>query len=292
MHNKRASLGKIMMSVMVFSFLAGMLALPARSSQVLWTEPEYYETIQTGDIDGDGAAELLVRSSLGLFTYRFNTGGQVWEPVYPGDLAMSDSAGWTEPQYYETIQTADIDGDGAAELLVRGANGLLTYRFKRQWSVYLPVILSGHSPVSTQSQLQSLDAAYSQTPERWELVPASGLGMGNDEGWDLPEHYSAIQTGDIDGDGAAELLARYGDGLHAFRFNTDSQDWDDVPASPLGMGNAEGWDQAEHYSTIQTGDIDGDGAAELLERYGDGLHVFRFNTGSQDWDDVPESRHG
>ena len=42
---------------------------------------------------------------------------------------FSDAQGWGYPPYYETIQAADIDGDGADELLGRGGIGIVTYDF-------------------------------------------------------------------------------------------------------------------------------------------------------------------
>jgi hypothetical protein len=48
---------------------------------------------------------------------------------------------WSEPHYYTTIQTADVDGDGAAELLARGSFGIRTWRLDHselRWTRYLP----------------------------------------------------------------------------------------------------------------------------------------------------------
>jgi hypothetical protein len=293
-------------------------ANPGMSDYAGWDQPQYYTTIRTADIDGDGAAELLARAAAGMRTYRFNTASQSWDFVPASDLGMTDGSGWDQHKYYSTIQTGDIDGDGAAELLARYGDGLHVFRFNaasEDWEFVPTSDLgmtdgSGWDQHKYYSTIQTGDIdgdgaaellarygdglhvfRFNTDSQDWDGVPVSGLGMDT-AGWDLPEHYSTIQTGDIDGDGAAELLARYADGLHVFRFSTGSQDWDGVPASPLGMGNADGWCGAQYYSTIQTGDIDGDGAAELLARYADGLHVFRFNTGSQDWDGVPASPLG
>ena len=51
----------------------------------------------------------------------------VWPPTSP-ILPLSDFLGWAAPQYYTTIQAADLDGDGAAEILGRAAGGLFAWK--------------------------------------------------------------------------------------------------------------------------------------------------------------------
>jgi hypothetical protein len=43
----------------------------------------------------------------------------------PPTPAWGDIGGWDQPQYYATIQLADIDGDGRAELIGRGPGASL-----------------------------------------------------------------------------------------------------------------------------------------------------------------------
>jgi len=90
--------------------------------------PQYYSTIQTGDINGDGRAELLARNASVMEAWRFDGTGWTQLPTGPG---WNDAVGWNLPQYYSTIQTGDINGDGSAELLGRDALGLVTYQFNR-----------------------------------------------------------------------------------------------------------------------------------------------------------------
>ena len=94
-----------------------------------WDYEKYYSTIQTGDVDGDGKAELLVRTAIGMQTYKFNSAGNSWELVASGNPDWSDAGGWDGQQYYSTIQTGDVDGDGKAELLALSASWMQTYGF-------------------------------------------------------------------------------------------------------------------------------------------------------------------
>ena len=42
----------------------------------------------------------------------------------PSRTGMSDASGWDKPQYYSTIQFADINGDGKADLCGRDSQGV------------------------------------------------------------------------------------------------------------------------------------------------------------------------
>ena len=95
--------------------------LPLWSDANTWDQPQYYTTIHLGDVDGDGRADLLGRSKSGVRVEKFQgTRGQ-WSPLIEAidytsqtsQLArLSDANAWNQPQYYGTIQTADIDGEG------------------------------------------------------------------------------------------------------------------------------------------------------------------------------------
>ncbi|GHO89479.1 FG-GAP repeat domain-containing protein [Dictyobacter formicarum] len=215
-----------------------------------WNRPQYYSTLRLADIDGDGQAELLVRSADGLHTFVFNRAINQWQDINAPILGMDDANRWDQPQYYETLRVADINGDGQAELIFRGPYGLFTYTFDREY--------------------------------KWYDLNAGDLGFTDAGGWNQPQYYSTLQLTDINRDGRAELLVRGGDGLHTFAFDTSSQKWTGLDAGPLGLTDTHHWDNAPYYSTIQAADIDGDGQSELLARSDSGLISWHYNTASVD----------
>ena len=49
-------------------------------------------------------------------------------PAAPGPQ-LADSAGWDGLQYSSTIQTADLDGNGTAEIVARDGDHLIAFTF-------------------------------------------------------------------------------------------------------------------------------------------------------------------
>ena len=167
---------------------------------------------------------------------------------------MSEVSGWDEAKYYATIQSGDIDdidGDGVDELLARRDIGMDVWR-------------------------------YNAAVRIWELV-ACGGPFQDDAGWHDPDHYATIHSADIDGDEVDELLGRGYYGMVAYRLNGAS--WELV-AGGGPFPDEEGWDEAKHYATIHSADIDGDGVDELLGRGTGGMEAWRFDVGSKIWTPV------
>jgi parallel beta-helix repeat protein len=276
-----------------------------------WDYEEYYSTIQTGDVDGDGKAELLVHSAIGMQTYKFNSAGNSWELVASGNPDWSDAEGWGYEKYYSTIQTGDVDGDGKAELLARSGSGMQTYKFNsafNSWELvgagcpawsdaggwgyekYYSTIQTGDVDGDGKAELLVRSAIGMQTYKfnsagnSWELVASGNPAWSDAAGWDYEKYYSTIQTGDVDGDGKAELLARGGNGMQTYRFNSAGNSWELVASGNPDWSDAGGWGDEKYYSTIQTGDIDGDGKAELLARSASGMETYRFNSAGNSWE--------
>jgi hypothetical protein len=68
---------------------------------VPWLNPEYFETIQIGDVDGDGVDDLVARDASGLHLYMYDTSLGTWKPVLTTDGGselvleyFSDANGW------------------------------------------------------------------------------------------------------------------------------------------------------------------------------------------------------
>ncbi|BDZ65493.1 hypothetical protein [Agromyces mangrovi Wang et al. 2018] len=214
----------------------------------VWGSSKNYETIQTGDLDGDGDAELIGRSSVGIEAWDFDVTIGQWEPIVTSNtLDWSDDAGWDQKHYFETIGTADVDGDGTDELYTRTKDGLLVVR---------------------------LEPAGALTDASWQPLPATGAFLSAN-GWDDPSQYSTMQAADIDGDHRVEIFGRGANAIEFIEFENGG--W--LPQTLEHFTNAEGWDAEQYYSTIQAADLDHDGKAEVLGRGADGIIVWGLEDG-------------
>jgi hypothetical protein len=105
---------------------------------VPWLNPEYFETIQTGDVDGDGVDDLIARDASGLHLYMYDVSLGTWKPVLTtqggSELVLgyfSDANGWGNSNtYYATIRIVDL-GFGAIKLVARAPDGLAVFEFTR-----------------------------------------------------------------------------------------------------------------------------------------------------------------
>jgi hypothetical protein len=73
-------------------------------------------------VNGDGRDELLGRGDAGLEIWTFDTSVGHWRPQvdakavrqvltdFRSPLPSEDTLGWQQPQYYSTLQTANLDG--------------------------------------------------------------------------------------------------------------------------------------------------------------------------------------
>ena len=221
-----------------------------------WNQPKYYATIQLADIDGDGQAELIGRWAGGILINHFDAASDSWVARRPGP-ALSDSAHWDQPQYYTTIQFADIDGDGQAELVARGPDGIATWHYNPQEDSWTAL----------------------QTGGPFADVPRSARDATR---WDQPQYYTTIHLADIDGRPGAELIARGAEGLQAYRYERKTHTWSPLAGIPE-LNDSNGWDRPERYSTIQLADVDGRPGAELAARGADGLHIYSYDARARSW---------
>ena len=151
-----------------------------------WNQPQYYSTIRAADINGDARAELMGRSSTGIETWSFDPIMRQWQIVSSSTPGWDDANGWNRPEYYSTIQCADLDSDGQAELLARASWGITAWK-------------------------------YDKEARRWGQLP-NGPRWDDANGWNRPEYYSTIQCADIEGYGGAELLGRSAGGLESWDY--------------------------------------------------------------------------
>jgi hypothetical protein len=175
----------------------------------------------------------------------------------PNGPQLHDALGWSNPVYSSSIRTGDIDGDGQTDLIARDSSGIHVWR---------------HEGVS------------------W-VEKSPGPALTDHNNWGRPEYVSTLQLAVLDAStGQADLVARGPDGVHVWRYNRANSGWDEVggglTSRPFPDAADTDWTQAKHYSTIQLGDLDRDGQAELIGRGQSGLETFRWNQSTNSWERI------
>ncbi|MFN8040761.1 MAG: VCBS repeat-containing protein [Acidimicrobiales bacterium] len=186
-----------------------------------WWQPPYYETITTGDVDGDGVDEIVGRGPGGIQTYKL-VNGQL-QQIDAGTTILSDAGNvWNQPQHYQTIRLAHLESGKQADLVARGPQGLVVYRF------------SGGT---------------------WTALSTSGPWSDSQGQWKTnPSWYSTIGIADLNGDGVDDVYGRTQYGIDAWTFAGGS--WSELVTPPSSSAptiftDAQGFDGEAYYATIR-----------------------------------------
>ena len=190
-----------------------------------WSRDDHAAAFRFADVDGDGKADACSLTTLGIACAK-NLGGRF--DVARAWLAdAGDAQGWATPRYASSVQLADVDGDGRADVCGLGPRGVVC------------ALSTGKGFARLERWSQGADFA----------APVSG----------------GLRFGDLNGDGREDVCALGADGIacafstgHGF---TKTTVWIDAAAT-----TAEGWQNADLAQTIQLGDVNGDGRADLCGR--------------------------
>ncbi|WP_437572419.1 ricin-type beta-trefoil lectin domain protein [Sorangium sp. So ce542] len=271
-----------------------------------WQPAHYGNTIQLADIDGDGKADLCGRGAWGILCQVANAAGDAFVASGGGwwTYSFSDAEGFDDaPSYYRSIHLADVDADGYADVCGRGADGLRcainttagSFGSAALWLAemsdangWLPepygatiqlgdidgdgaADACGRGPSGVVCAVASASGAGFARPHVWSYSRGGAPDYGDGSEFDAaPSHWGSLGLGDVDGDGDADLCGRGASGAlcalsNRLGFGAAR------PASNGAFGDAQGWLAARYGATVQPGDVDGDGRADLCGRASDGL---------------------
>jgi peptidoglycan/xylan/chitin deacetylase (PgdA/CDA1 family) len=194
-----------------------------------------YRSIHLADVDGDGLDDACARGTSGIQCAK-NQGGQLAQATswFSGDF--TDAYGWNPAQYGATVQFADVDGDHRADVCGRGGSGM--------WCA-----------VSNGSSFVNFRQASSD--------------FSDGGGWAGAEsYYGTIHLADVNHDNLPDLCARSSGGIIC-ALNTSVPGTARFAPATLWMSSDftdPGWTPAAYGATVQFGDINGDGRADVCGR--------------------------
>ncbi|WP_446210938.1 FG-GAP-like repeat-containing protein [Micromonospora sp. IBSANI012] len=212
--------------------------LPYISSRQIGSGWNTFNRVMSGDVSGDGYADVIATKPDGTLWYYpnninsnpdnkpYNTGREIGGP------------GWNT---YNRVLLGDVNGDGYADIIATKPDGTLHY--------YSNNIKSN--------------------PDNLPYIGSREIGG---PGWNA---YNRVMIGDVSGDGYADLLATKPDGtLHYYSNNINSNP-DNLPYISSREIGGPGWNA---YNRVMAGDVSGDGYADLLATKPDGtLHYYSNN---------------
>lgn len=217
-----------------------------------WRAERYGATLQLGDLDEDGDADVCGRGSAGLWCAKSNgTNGFATATVWTSATAdFSNAQGWdSASSYYLSIRLGDVDGDGDADACGRHAAGV--------WCAK-----------STGSAFAAKTLWLSQD-------------FGDSNGYLPPEHGATLMLGDINGDDRADVCARGRLGIRCGLAKTTGNGFHNTTLWLQGpFSDADGWESdSVKYRSIQLADVNGDGLADVCGRNDTGI-VCAFSNGT------------
>lgn len=224
----------------------------------------YVEPAGSGDLDRDGARDILATSGDGLYLYSGNGIGNL-------KSAKQVASSWSGRNL--TFGAGDFDGDGVADIISRGSDGNLLLHSAAAdgtvstgrvvgmgWSGFDVIFNAGDRNGDKTSDIiaRSTDGAL------W-LYPTDGRG-----GWGTAKRVgqgwngfnTVFSVGDFDGNGTPDLMARDAPGRLYLYPGDPNGSWLD----PVQIG--QGW--GGFTALFSPGDFTGDGAPDVVARAADG----------------------
>jgi peptidoglycan/xylan/chitin deacetylase (PgdA/CDA1 family) len=192
----------------------------------------YSQSIRFGDLDGDGRADVCGRAPGGVVCAR--SLGSTFDAATLRQPELGDAQGWRSREHATSMQLADVDGDGLADLCARGETGIVCARS------------TGHGFTRLERWSAPGDFADDE-PVAWAAEPS---------------YWSTIRFGDLNGDGRADVCGRGPSGLvcalSTGRAFTRASVWLSA------LSDADGG--SELATSFALADVNGDGRADACAR--------------------------
>ncbi len=195
-----------------------------------WGFSQYGGTMMLGDLNHDGRADICVRGGAGIYC-SLSTGSS-FGPLILGEHYFSDTNGWSDSRYYNSLRLADVNGDGRLDVCGRASDGIHCALGKGD-GTFAPATL-------------------------WTVDFRDSLG------WDQAQYGSTIMFADINGDGVSDVCGRGIACVYCATSNRHS--FNAATLATTGYSDATGWNHSIYYGSMRLADVNGDHQADVCAR--------------------------
>ena len=208
----------------------------------------YYNTFRLASVTGNGVPTACIRRFDGVRCATQQNGQFLPHVSFSADF--SRSRGWdNNASYGSTLQFADINHDGKDDICGRGSAGIGCALANSSGTGFLPISL-------------------------WTGDFSDNQGWGSQA-----SYYNSIRLADVNGDSYPDVCGRGVWGI-ACGLNNKSGGFSPVQLWITSQfADAQGWSQPKYGTTVQFGDLNGDGKTDVCARGMNGI-VCALSNGS------------
>jgi hypothetical protein len=254
-------------------------------------EAARHDTGTHTDVDADGLADLCGRNADGYRCARASDGTETAVLSY-----FSDANGFGDLANSSTVRTADVNGDGRADVCGRhDTDGFLCFLSDGNgfgtafdgpdmtdangWGDFTNYATLRMADVNADG-MDDLCGRGDVTFDCWlsdggSLMPSTySVPLPDAYGMDQAMYFDTIRLADVDADALPDLCIRGPAGVSCYL--NDGSNFATTMNGP-GLADAYGWGQPQYYTTFDMPDINADGRADWCVRGPDRVYCWASN---------------